>query len=89
MSKKKTETESVRGRLYEVTAKETKEDSFGPQERAVYDALKKLGPVTASQLGEKLKLETRQEPKLVAAFYLPRLRKAGFVRLARTAAQAA
>lgn len=88
-TKKKAERKVRQGKAFEVTAKEPKDDSFGPQEQAVYDVLKKIGPATITQIGDKLKVETRQEPKLVASFYLPRLRQAGFVRQAKVTPAAA
>jgi len=85
MATKKSTKGTPRGRFFEITAKVPTDESFGPQEAGVYNTLKKIGPATIVQLGDKLKLETRQEPKIVAGFYLPKLRKAGFVRIAKAA----
>jgi len=57
-------------------------DTKSPQQLLIRDAMKKLGPSTAAEIADQVKgkLNTKQEPQRVVAFYLAAWKKLGVVK---------
>jgi hypothetical protein len=57
-------------------------DTKSPQQLLIRDALKKLGPATATEITAQVsdKLKTKQTPERVVAFYLTAWKKSGVVK---------
>jgi hypothetical protein len=53
-----------------------------PQQLLIRDAMQKLGPATAAEIGDQIKdkLKTKQEPQRVVTFYLTAWKKLGVVK---------
>ncbi len=57
-------------------------DTTSSQQLLIRDAMKKLGPATAAEIAGQIKgkLETKQEPQRVVAFYLAAWKKLNLVK---------
>jgi hypothetical protein len=64
-------------------ADELPETIKSPQQLLIRDAMKKLGPATATEIADQIKdqLKTKQEPQRVVSFYLAAWKKRGFVKM--------
>jgi len=65
-------------------AGELPDKTKSPQQLLIRDAMQKLGPATAAEIAGQVKdkLETKQTPERVVAFYLGVWKKAGVVKAA-------
>jgi len=65
-------------------AGELPENIKSSQQLLIRDAMRKLGPATATEIAEQIKdkLKTKQPPQRVVTFYLAEWKKKGFVKTA-------
>lgn len=72
---------------FTLAAKKPKDGDLGPQATLVYDRIKSHPGETARQVGESIqgKLETKQDPVRVAAFYIQQFVADGLVKKGKAA----